>query len=164
MIAWLRRWTLATRPGNAYVEFGLLCPFLVSTLGSVADFGLSIWARSVLTSAVSNGSQYAALAGPAAPGLAANVQSAVSKAVTPLTGVTVTITGPNCWCTSGTPVSMTPASPPGCTGVNCSVCASGNMPGTYVQISASYAYSPIMPFYAEFASTTLNETATVRLQ
>jgi len=156
MIAWLRRCTLATRPGNAYVEFGLICPLLVTTLGSVADFGLSIWARSVLSSAVSNGSQYAALAGPTVT--ATNVQSAVSKAVTPLTGVTVTITGPGCYCTSGTPVSIAPAS-------NCStVCASGNMPGTYVQISAAYTYSPVMPFYSEFASTSLNETAVVRLQ
>jgi Flp pilus assembly protein TadG len=156
MIARLRRWTLGTRPGNAYVEFGLICPLLVSTLGTIADFGLSIWARSRLSAAVSNASQYAAVAGPNVT--SANVKSSVAQSVTPLSGVTVTITGPGCYCTSGTPASMKPAS--ACT----TVCASGNMPGTYVGITATYTYSPLMPFYATFASTTLTETSIVRLQ
>jgi len=169
MITRLRRWTLGTRPGTSYVEFGLLCPLLITTFGSVADFGLSIWARSRLSSAVSNGAQYAALAGPGSL-TAAHVQSAVSSAVTPLTGVTVTITpstGLGCYCTSGTPVSMTPAtpatpsgSPPSCSGATC---ASGSV-GMYVGITANYTYSPLMPFYSEFASTALSETAIVRLQ
>jgi len=166
MIGWLRRWTLATRPGSAYVEFGLLCPLLVTTFGSVADFGLSIWARSRLSAAVSYGAQYAAIAGSANV-TAANVKSAVSSSVTPLTGVTVTITGPACYCTSGTPVSASPASPSTTTGSppSCSnsTCASGSV-GMYLKIAASYTYSPVLPFYAELASTALSETAIVRLQ
>jgi hypothetical protein len=43
-------------------------------------------------------------------------------------------------------------------------CASGNLPGTYVGINATYTYSPLMPFYTSFASTTLTEAAIVRLQ
>jgi Flp pilus assembly protein TadG len=156
VIARLRRWTFGTRPGNAYVEFGLICPLLVSTLGTIADFGLSIWARSRLSAAVSNASQYAAVAGPTVT--SANVKSSVAQSVTPLTGVSVTITGPGCYCTSGTPVSMT--STTHCT----TACASGNMPGTYVGIAATYTYSPLLPFYAAFANTALTETSIVRLQ
>jgi len=162
MIARLRRWTLGSRPGNAYVEFGLICPLLVSTFGTVADFGLSIWARSRLSAAVSNASQYAAVAGAAAT--SANVKSSVTQSVTPLTGVSVSVTGPGCYCTSGTPASMTPVSGGSYTPPCTTTCASGSKAGMYVGITATYAYSPLMPFYATFANTTLTETSIVRLQ
>jgi hypothetical protein len=42
-------------------------------------------------------------------------------------------------------------------------CPSGNLPGTYVTITATYTYVPIMPFYSRLASTTLREIAYVRL-
>jgi hypothetical protein len=144
------------RAGNAYLEFGLLCPLLVATLGGVADFGLSIWARSRLAAAVSNGSQFAELSGPTVS--AANVKLAVARTAAPLAGVAVTVSGPACHCISGPPAALAPPS-------HCSTeCASGGLPGSYVQISASYNYDPLMPFYAAFAGTTLTETAIVRLQ
>ena len=160
MILWLKRRILSKRPGNAYVEFGLLCPLLVTALGSVADFGLSIWSRARLSDAVSHGAEYAAVVGPGVSGT--NVQSAVTKAVTPLTGVSVTVTGPACYCVSGSPAALSYSG----TYSNgaCSGTCTNSSPGLFVQISATYTYSPVMPFYERFASTTLTENAVVRLQ
>jgi len=159
MILWLKRCILSNRPGNAYVEFGLLCPLLVTALGSVTDFGLSIWSRARLSDAVSHGAEYAAVVGPGVSGT--NVQTAVSKAVTPLTGVSVTVTGPACYCVSGSPATLSYSGTysNGCSGT----CLNSN-PGLFVQISATYTYPPIMPFYQQLANTTLTETAVVRLQ
>jgi hypothetical protein len=163
MIMQLKRWLLSSRPGNAYVEFGLLCPLLMTTLGSVADFGLSIWSRARLSDAVSHGAQYAAVVGPGVSG--ANVQSAVNKSVTPLSGVSVTVTGPACYCISGSPASLSFwSSWANGTCSKAGSCASCNTPGLYMQIAATYTYSPIMPFYAKLASATLTENAAVRLQ
>lgn len=173
MIMQLKRWLLSSRPGNAYVEFGLLCPLLVTALGSVADFGLSIWSRARLSDAVSHGAQYAAVVGPGVS--AANVQLAVSKSVTPLTGVSVTVPGPACYCIGSPPqlqfwsnlsAGSCAAHPANGSTLSSGLaaCPSGNAPGVYVQISATYTYSPIMPFYAQAASPTLTEKAVVRLQ
>jgi Flp pilus assembly protein TadG len=163
MMMQLKRRRLSSSRGNAYVEFGLLCPLLVAILGSVADFGLSIWSRARLSDAVSHGAQYAAVVGPGVSG--ANVQSAVSKSVTPLSGVSVTVTGPACYCVSGSPAALSDWS--SWASGACSKagnCASGDAPGLYMQIAATYTYSPIMPFYAKLASATLTENAVVRLQ
>jgi Flp pilus assembly protein TadG len=173
MIERLKCRLLSRHSGNAYVEFGLLCPLLVTALGSVADFGLSIWSRARLSDAVSHGAQYAAVVGPGVSGV--NVQSAVSKAVTPLTGVSVTVPSPACYCI-GSPTQLqlwsnlssgSCAAHPG-TGstfsASLTTCPSGNAPGVYTQITANYTYSPIMPFYAQVANPTLTEKAVVRLQ
>ena len=156
----LKRRLLSSRPGNAYVEFGLLCPLLVTALGSAADFGLSIWSRARLSDAVSHGAQYAAVVGPGVS--SANVQSAVSKSVTPLTGVSVTAPAPACYCVSGSPATLASSNASPCSG-SCGAGGTGNL-GIFVQITATYTYSPIMPFYARLTSPTLTEKAVVRLQ
>ena len=160
----ISRRTISNRRGNAYVEFGLLCPLLVMTLGSVADFGLSVWSRARLSDAVSNGAEYAAVVGPGVSGT--NVQSAVTSSVTPLSGVSVTVTGPACYCVSASsasnPATLTYSS--AYTSGTCTGTCPNATPGVFVQISATYTYSPLMPFYQQFASTTLTENAVVRLQ
>jgi Flp pilus assembly protein TadG len=160
MIVQLKRWLLFGHSGNSYVEFGLLCPLLVTALGSVADFGLSIWSRARLSDAVSHGAQYAAVVGPGVSG--ANVQSAVTKAVTPLTGVSISAPSPACYCVSSSPASLASSSASPCSG-SCGSGGTGNL-GIFIQITATYTYTPIMPFYAKLANTTLTEKAVVRLQ
>jgi len=174
MIVRLIHRLLSSHSGNAYVEFGLLCPLLVTALGSVADFGLSIWSRARLSDAVSHGAQYASVVGPGVSG--ANVQSAVSKALTPLSNVSVTVTGPACYCVSGSPAQQQlwsnfssgscAAHPANGSALSSGLgtCPNGNAPGVYVQIAATYTYSPIMPFYAHLAPTVLTENGVVRLQ
>jgi hypothetical protein len=89
------------------------------------------------------------------------VQSAVTRAVTPLTGVSVTVTGPACYCVSGSPASLVYSTTYSGT---CPGTCTNSSPGLFVQISATYTYSPVMPFYQRFASTTLTENAVIRLQ
>jgi len=86
----------------------------------------------------------------------------VTKAVTPLTGVSVTVTGPACYCVSGSPAALTYSGT--YSSGACSGTCLNSSPGLFVQISATYTYSPIMPFYERFANSTLTETAVVRLQ
>jgi hypothetical protein len=125
--------------------------------GGVADFGLSLWARGRLSDAVNFGASFAYAGGPS--GSTAAVQTAVQNAAnSSLAGTTVSVTGPACYCLSGTPVS-TPAA------AACGSTCSGNItPGKYVMINATYIYSPILPLYSEVASTSLNEFAVVRVQ
>jgi Flp pilus assembly protein TadG len=147
---------LLGRRGAAALEFALMFPVLLTMIGGVADFGLALWSRGRLSDAVTHGASYAFIAGP---GVAtATVRSAVQKAAdASLTGTTVSVNGPTCFCNSGTPVTSTSA-------VCGSTCTGGVAAGKYVVINASFTYAPIFPLYRTVASTTLNESAVVRVQ
>jgi hypothetical protein len=69
----------------------------------------------------------------------------------------VSITGPSWYCVTGTPATAT-GSTQGAT------CTGGKASGQYVTINATSTYSPLFPFYDKFASTTIVESAIVRLQ
>jgi hypothetical protein len=76
---------------------------------------------------------------------------------TSLSGVTAIITGPALYCTSGSPAALS-ADPTG------AICADGTSPGTYLTVTASYTYIPLLPAVSTMINTKLSQTATVRLQ
>lgn len=154
----LRRRLRATK-GGAIVEFAFLFPILLSLIGGVADFGLYLWQRGRLANAVTYGTHYAFLVGTAT-GANTNIKSAVtSVAAASLTGTTVSVTGPACYCVSGTnPPTMTAST----CGVNCS--GTSVKPGYFVNIQASYTYTPIFSVLAQYLNTTMYESVTMRVQ
>ncbi len=144
--------------GNAILEFAFVFPVLLALIGGVADFGLYIWTRARLLDAISYGAQYAFLVGTAT-GANGNIQSAVQKvANSSFSGTTVTVTGPACYCISGSnPATMATQS--------CAVkCGGVALPGTYVIIQASYTYSPIFPVLSTYLNTTMYENITLRVK
>lgn len=145
--------------GYAVVEFALIFPVILALIGGVADFGLYILARSRLADAVAYGTQYAFLSGTAA-GANANINSAVTKvARATLSNASVSVTGPACYCTSGTnPPTLAAQS----CNTNCSSTAS--LPGQYVIIQGSYVYSPIFPTTTVYLSATMYEHSVVRVK
>lgn len=151
-IRWKQLWTSAN--GSAAVEFALVCPLLLTMCGGLADFGLLLWARHELASGVSQAAGYAFNTGPNVSGSAvANVVNAVSS----LSSATVTVTGPACYCISGTPASLSSQT--------CgNSCADGATPGVYVTLAASYTYQPMLPVFSQLSSYVIQELATVRIQ
>jgi Flp pilus assembly protein TadG len=155
---------LAARNGAAAIEFALILPFLLAVIGGLIDFGLAFFDRCALAAAVTAGSQYAFSQGQLnQTALYQDVQSKVQNALS-LTGALVNATPPTLHC-----VSRNTASNPPTTSFNSQTitagqtCLSGNLPGTYMVITATYTYTPLTPLYGSLASTVLQETAYVRL-
>ena len=147
------------RRGVAALELALVAPVLLAMFGSLTDFTLALSDRMRIAGAVAGGAQYAfnqgqLLAGSQQSVSATDVQSKVQGG-TNLAGLAVAVTGPTLYCVASAALTAGRAG---------TKCASGSLPGTYVIITASYHYTPMLPFYSMMArSTTLSETASVRL-
>jgi Flp pilus assembly protein TadG len=147
----------------AAIEFALAAPTLLIFLGAGADFGIVNFSRSALANAVASGAQYAFLTGPGVSG--SNIKTLV-QTTSFLTGVTATITGPNCYCVTGSTPTMTLQSSGACavTPPTCTDGSSSFPAGTYIQISASYSYTSILGGDAYPKIFNMTESATMRLQ
>jgi Flp pilus assembly protein TadG len=160
-------WT-GDRRGVAAVEFAIIAPVLLLLLGGLADYGLLMVGKGQLANGLAQGAQYALLQGPSVSGTTVKtvVQSAAARSG--VTGtVTVTVTGPACYCvTGGKPAALTLPSTAlsashTCTGTCPSPAAA---PGAFLIIKASYVYQPLMPLYSKITNTTASETVTARLK
>jgi Flp pilus assembly protein TadG len=153
--------------GVAAIEFALVAPVLLFFLGGMVDFGLLTVGRSQLATGVAQAAQYALLQGPSVT--AANVQAMVQSGSI-RTGLSATVTavisGPACYCVTGEPAALvTPSTPLTGTFTCTGTCPTPQAaPGAFLTINASFVYQPLMPFYSKLASTTVPESATVRLQ
>jgi Flp pilus assembly protein TadG len=152
--------------GVAAIEFALVAPVLLMIVGGLSDFPAALLDEIQIATGVADGAAYAFskaqnLSGTLAPVDFGDVQSKVSSSIN-LPNVTVTVTPPTLGCvshTTGTPpvTTLTTVQP----GSTCG--ARNNPPGTYMVITASYVYSPIMPLYSQLRSTTLTKSVVVRL-
>ncbi len=146
------------RRGVAALELALVAPVLLAMFGSLTDFTLALSDRMRIAGAVAGGAQYAfnqgqLLAGSQQSVSAVDVQGKVLGG-TNLGGVAVAVTGPALYCLANATLAADTAG---------TKCANGSPPGTYVIITASYHYAPLLPLYSTMAPTTLSETASVRL-
>jgi len=140
---------------------------LLMLLGGVTDFGLVKFGKSQLANGLAQAVQYALLqgAGVSVANIKAMVQAgAIRAGLAPV--VTVTVTGPACYCVKGEPaILVTPSTALSGTNTCTGTCPSPEVaPGAFVIIAASFVYVPLMPFYSRMANTTVAETVTVRLQ
>ena len=148
-------WMAYNDRGLAGLEFAMTVPILLLLLGGVTDFALAFWNKGLLASSVAQGAHYAFLVGPTVT--AASIQGIVRKKLS-LPAGNVNITGPACFCISGTPATTAPIA---CT----QLCPGAVAPVNYVKISATYSYTPMLPLYSQMAATsTFTEAATVRLK
>ncbi len=154
-----------SRDGVAVLEFALVVPVLLTIFAGLSDFLLAFSDRIQLASAVAGGASYAFNQGQNVSGTAQAVSATDVKAKIlsslNLPNVSVTVTGPSLDCVTNSsgvpPVATLTAATAG------TACTNGQSPATYVVITASYTYSPMMPFYSTLSSTALTENAVVRL-
>ena len=161
------------RRGASAIEFALALPLLLAFLGGMTDLGLIWRARGRLAEAVDAGSQYAVMTGPAVTAAAvqsaicasaATISSSCGVTTTPAPVVVVAATAPTCGCvaiTSG--VSTLTAAACGAT---CAAghTAAGATAGSFIKLSATYTYAPMMSVYSKLLTTTFTEQAWARLQ
>lgn len=113
--------------GNVLIEFALVLPVLCLMLVGGFDIGRYAWQKSAIVQGARAGAQY----GVFHPDDTANIQTTAQNA-SGLTGVTATSTK-FCECTAGTSISC-----------STTTCSGGGSPKTYVTVSTSRAYSPVM--------------------
>ncbi|GGC69015.1 hypothetical protein GCM10011504_53680 [Siccirubricoccus deserti] len=144
------------RRGAASVELALVIPIILLLIGGVAEFAYAIWTRNVLATAVAQGGRYAMLAG--ANATSSNVRAVVRNSTQlAIPEQAVSVSAPTCFCVvAGRPPTLAPE--------QCKkTCADGRVAGTYISISASHTYSPIMGKLSPFGSRTFVEPAQVRI-
>jgi Flp pilus assembly protein TadG len=140
--------------GSVAVEFAVAIPFVLVLLAGLIDTAFLVRAKMRLSNGVAAAGRYATLAGPS---VSSTTLSGVVSASSNLTGATATVTGPACYCTSGTPAALASAT--------CgSTCGDGSSGATYVKIIGKYTYSPIMPGYSAIVGGNLTETVVAQLQ
>lgn len=138
----IRRFSSDDRGASA-VEFAMIAPVMVIMLTGLLDYALAALHRMELESAARSGAQYAMIDSSDTSVIETTVQNSTNLDVADMT---VTITE-FCECSDGSSVD--------CSGT----CVSGDVRG-YMQISASYDYSPfILP-----GTMTLTGESTIRTQ
>lgn len=148
------RWLFGDRRAVAAAEFAIAVPVVLALMGWIFDFSTMQRNRAQLVNGVANAAQYAILSG-------ASVNTAtlvsIAQKTSMLTGVAASVTGPGCYCTLYSPTRLT-ASTCGVT------CANGVVAATYVTVTATYSFVPMLPGLSQVVNTTLSETRSVLLQ
>ena len=149
-----RKRIAGARRGSAAIEFAFACPTVLLLFCGMADYGMALWDKSMLANAVAQGGYYAFLTGTSVSGT--TVQTMVQRA-SKLSGVSATVTGPACYCITGSPLALSSAT--------CgATCADGTTVGNFVKIVATYTYSSILPAYSTLNNPTMTEQTIVRLK
>jgi Flp pilus assembly protein TadG len=144
------------RRGTVAAEFAVVGGFLSLLLVGVADYSLPLWRTIQLGNAARAGAAYAVLHSSAYS--AATVQAAGASA-TQLTGLTVTPTKV-CGCPNAAG-SVTVAT----CGTNCGApLTTSTAAGTYVTVTATLNYTPLMTFASLSGTLVLTASAVARIQ
>lgn len=139
---------LGCRDGVGAVEFALMLPILVLLLAGVADFGLAVNEKMRLVSAARAGAQAAYNASGETAGVVAAVQQASG-----LDSQAVTIASQKaCGCMSGAAAA--------CDGT----CADGNGLRTYVSVTVTELWTPVIVSSVMDGTVTITGTATLRVK
>ena len=137
--------------GAAALEFVLVAPCLCLLLLGLVDLGLGFQAQMSVSQAAQAGSYDALIYG--------YNTSTIAQAVTGATGLNGISATPapseSCGCPTGTGISASSCN---------STCASGQAPGTYVTVNATYQYATILSYPVLSNPMTLAASSTVRIQ
>lgn len=143
---------LKDQGGAAIVEFAIAAPVLALLVVGVAEFALGYYAKAQVTAAAQTGLRYAYANGFNS----SNISSAVTNSTTQLTVSASPAPTQFCGCiVSNAVVAAT------CTTTNS--CSNGDKPRTYVRVSASATYTPMIRIPGTRSTYTLTSTAQGRL-
>ena len=151
---WHNIWRRGGR-GVASLEFAITAPVLLVLLGAGVDLGMLLRLQIVMASGLMNAVHYANLGGSSTT---ASALRSVMLDATGLNGMTVSVAGPGLYCPSSYPVVLTPlASGTTCPGATTTA-------NSYVVITASYPYVPLMPGFSQLVATNVVQTANAMVQ
>lgn len=140
----LRKFTRADG-GISAVEMALIAPVLMIIFMGLIDYGIAIFSKMELTSAVRSGAQYALINSASMSSIQTTVSS--SSNLTPA-NLVVTMPYETCECSDGT------------LDATCTVTCSANTLRHYVVISATYTY---VPFFLP-SNIVLTNSSTIRIE
>jgi Flp pilus assembly protein TadG len=149
-IALLRKFFRASS-GVAAIEFAFVSILLVTLLLVVTDFGLAANRKMQVQSAAQAGAQYAMARGYKPGSIESAVKNSTSYAGIDANPAPVQF----CGCPLGTGVQAATCGAP---------CAGGSTAGTYVTVSATGNYQPILPNYFMPDNLTFNSASTARIK
>lgn len=141
--------TLADRDGAAGVEFALLLPMLVVLLIGTVDLGGLAYQSMQVSAAAHAGAQYAIRNGWSATAVADAVTNATSLPVTASPAPQLVKA-----CVSGGAVVVTSSS----------TCSGGAAAGSYIQVNAQAAITPIIVWSSFAMPSSVSAQAMVRIQ
>lgn len=139
--------------GVSAVEVALAAPILIALTTGVVDLGLALSAQIRVQQAAQAGAAYAQLHGFDTTKISSAVTSATALSVSASPAASET-----CGCISGSSVTLSGSAP--CT----NTCANGLTAGTYVQVHASYSYTPLVSWSVLSNPTSLTGYSLVRVQ
>jgi Flp pilus assembly protein TadG len=142
---------LGNRSGIAAIEFALIGPTLAMSIVVAADIGLGFYSYMEVQTSAQVGAEYAIAHGYDATAMASAVAAATSA-----TGVTASPTPTQfCACPSTSGIATATCG---------STCADSSKAGSYVQVTATRTYTPLIPYPMMPASYTQTSVSTVRIQ
>jgi Flp pilus assembly protein TadG len=147
-------WCARCDAGTAALEFAIIAPVLMALTAAMVDVGGLLHSRMLVANAVSAAGHYAFMAGPT---VTPATLGAIVTSTAGMSGVTPTVTGPACYCPTGSPLALS--------AVTCgTTCAGGVAVGTYVTIRASFPATTLLRGYSFTSQANLAEQVIVRLQ
>ena len=143
---------LKDQRGAAIVEFAIAAPVLALLTVGVAEFGIGYYAKAQVTAAAQTGLRHAYANGFNST----NISAAVTGSTTQLAVSASPAPSQFCGCVVSNAVVSS-----ACTGTNS--CPNGDKPRTYVRVSASATYTPMIRLPGTPTSYALTSTAQGRL-
>jgi Flp pilus assembly protein TadG len=154
------------RRATAALEFALAAPLLVLMLGGAADFGLALYYRTRLASAVAAGTQYAYNTGTSVT--TTNIQTVVQSAMflsadassnlsVSFAGASPGVQSPGWYCVTGTGPTVTASA-------QSSTCSDGTSAGYYISFQATYTNIGLLSGVLAEANRMMAEQVTLRLK
>lgn len=137
----------ADRSGNALVELAFVAPFVIALIVGIVDFGRGVYTRMSLSSAARAGAEYVSRTGDSAgaPQIVLNAANLDPSSVT-------VRPASFCECKPGQPATCG------------TLCADGTSVRQFISITASQAYSPMLPYPGIPNSITLAGSAVLRVK
>lgn len=138
------------RKGIAALEFGLLAPVLLIAITAVLDYGIALYYKMQLSTAVRAGIQIAAT-----DPTNANLTAIITEAATGATGLSgISVPAPTTFCECSTSPNVT---------VSCASSCAGGTLQTFLALTVNYTYTPLFLPAAAIANP-ITASATVRTQ
>lgn len=138
----------------AAAEFAIAVPVVLALMAWILDFSTMERNRAQLVNGVANAAQYAILTGTT---VNTATLTSIAQKTSMLTGVVASVAGPGCYCTEYAPTRLVDAT--------CgATCGNGNIAATYVTVTATFAFVPVLPGLSHVVNTTLSEQRSVLLQ
>lgn len=153
------------RAGLAGIELALVAPVLILLTIASVDFGAALMEKAQISRALGAAAQYATLAGQnnvATATIATNAKVYASAVTGTFVGAATVTASINNGAAAG--ALCCPGAAWTCSTVTGFTCADGSTPGTYIKVTASYPFKPLLSGDTMLVGKTLSESVVAPLR